>query len=114
MQRFAFTCNRRFHQPIETSHALDCAYSVATWIWSEFSQEFTPRRGAALDHSSVAQAWRGTWGGRASGVSRRRETQARDRAIVRAIERGESMRSVAAEHGIAVGTVHWIVRRGND
>ena len=68
VQRFAFTCNRRFHQPIETSHALDCAYSVATWIWSEFSQEFTPRRGAALDHSSsVAQAWRGTWGGRAIG-----------------------------------------------
>ena len=105
--------NKRFPDPMDVAEVRASAYSVSTWVWSAFNEIIPTKGKGRLDHSSIAQSWRGTWGGRASGVSRRRETQARDRAIVRAVERGEPMRSVASEHGIAVGTVHWIVRRSN-
>ena len=72
------------------------------------SNEIKPSKGKGpLDHSSIAQSWRGVWSGRA----RRRETQARDRAIIQAVERGASMRAVASEHGITARAVHRIVWR---
>ena len=109
---FTLESNTRFPQPLTEREAAAAAYSVATWVWSQFN-EIKPSKGKGpLDHSSIAQSWRGTWGGRASGASRRRATQARDRAIIQAVERGESMRAVAAEHGITEGSVRWIVARG--
>ena len=109
---FTLESNQRLPEPLSEREAKATAYSVSTWVWSQFT-EIKPTKGTGpLDHSSIAQSWRGTWGGRASGASRRRVTQARDRAIVQAVERGESMRSVAGQHGITVGAVHWIVARG--
>ena len=108
---FTLHSNTRFPHPLIAREAVATAYSVSTWVWSAFNEIIPSKGKGPLDHSSIAQSWRGTWGGRASGVSRRRGTHARDRAIIQAVERGESMRAVAGEHGIAVGTVHWIVRR---
>ena len=105
---FFFFSNNRFPDPMRLAEVRASAYSVATWVWSELS-EIVPARGhGPLDHSSIAQSWRGTW----SGESRRRETQARDREIVQAVKRGESMRAVAAEFDLTVSTIHWIVGRG--
>ena len=103
--------NARFPDPLEAREVASLAYSVASWIWSEFD-EIIPAKGNApiLDHSSIAQSWRGT----RSGESRRRKTRARDRAIVKAVESGRSMRSVAVEHGIDRKAVSWIVRRGGE
>ena len=99
--------NKRFPDPLHASEVRTSAYSVSTWVWSRLN-EITPKKSEQqLDHSSIAQSWRGTW----SGVSRRRETQARDREIVQAVKRGESMRAVAAEFDLTVSTIHWIVGR---
>ena len=108
---FALHSNTRFPHPLIEREATSTAYSVSTWIWSQFAEIIPAKGKAPLDHSSIAQSWRGTWGGRASGASRRRANHARDRAIVQAVERGESMRNVAGEHGITEGSVRWIVRR---
>ena len=105
---FALGSNRRFPHPLIEREAAATAYSVATWVWSQFG-EIKPAKGKGgpLDHSSIAQSWRGVWSGRA----RRRETQARDRDIVRAVHSGRSYRAVAREFGLTEGAVRWIVRR---
>ena len=104
---FTLHSNTRFPHPLIEREAAATAYSVSTWIWSQFA-EIKPSKGKGpLDHSSIAQSWRGVWSGRA----RRRETQARDRAIIQAVERGASMRAVASEHGITARAVHRIVWR---
>ena len=106
---FTLVANSRLPVPLSEREAMAIAYSVATWVWSTFN-EVIPTRGKAaiLDHSSMAQSWRGT----RSGESRRRSTHARDRAIVQAVERGRSLRNVADEHGLTAAAVLWIVRRG--
>ena len=105
---FTILNNYRFPDPLLPREAIATAYSVATWTWSRLD-EVLPAKGkaATLDHSSIAQSWRGTW----SGESRRRSTHARDRAIVQAVERGRSLRAVAVEHGITARAVHWICAR---
>ena len=110
---FTIHSNNRFPVPLEAREAIATSYSVATWIWSTFN-EVVPTRGKAaiLDHSSMAQSWRGTRGGLASGVSRRRSTHARDRAIVQAVEHGRSLRNVADEYGLTAEGVRWICARG--
>ena len=107
MRDFFLFNNKRFPDPLHIADVRASAYSVATWVWSEFNEIIPAKRRGPLDHSSIAQSWRGTW----SGVSRRRETQARDREIVQAVKRGESMRAVAAEFDLTVSTIHWIVGR---
>ena len=74
---FALQSNQRLPGPLKASEAKATGYSIATWIWSEFSREFVPRTSTPLDHSSIAQSWRGTY----SGASRRKGTPLeRDRA----------------------------------
>ena len=71
---FALESNYRLPIPLSEHEAAAIAYSVATWIWSEFN-EIVPSKGKGpLDHSSIAQSWRGTW----SGASRRHETPLED------------------------------------
>ena len=108
VRAFALDSNQRLPDPLGQREAVATAYSVATWIWSAFNEIIPTKGKGPLDHSSIAQSWRGVRSGR----SRRRETRARDRAIIQAVERGESMRNVAGQHGITVGAVHWIVARG--
>ena len=57
------------------------------------------------------QATRGRLGGVMSGQARRGRTRVRDAAICAAVSEGQSMRAVAREHGLAVGTIHHIVAR---
>ena len=67
---FFFFNNKRFPDPMHVSEVRASAYSVATWIWSEFNEVIPSKAKRPLDHSSIAQSWRGTW----SGASRRRGT----------------------------------------
>ena len=104
---FFFFNNKRFPDPMHVAEVRASAYSVSTWVWSEFN-EITPSKGKRpLDHSSIAQSWRGTW----SGASRRRATAQRDKAIIQAVQGGRSLRDVAREFGLTVSTIHWIVGR---
>ena len=107
VRAFALESNTRFPDPLIEREALAVSYSASTWIWSAFNEIIPTKGKGRLDHGSVAQSWRGTYSGRA----RRRETRARDRAIVGAVQRGESMRSVSTYYGITEGAVRWIVRR---
>ena len=67
---FALESNHRLPIPLSEHEAAAIAYSVATWIWSRLN-EIVPSKGKGpLDHSSIAQSWRGTW----SGASRRAGT----------------------------------------
>ena len=106
---FTIHSNHRMPVPLKPGVVASTAYSVSTWVWSTFN-EIVPAKGKAafLDHSSMAQSWRGTY----SGESRRRRTLERDRAIVEAVESGRSLRNVADEHGITEGGIRWIVTRG--
>ena len=63
--------NKRFPYPMHVTEVRASAYSVATWVWSAFN-EIIPSKSKErrLDHSSIAQSWRGTW----SGASRRKGT----------------------------------------
>ena len=105
---FTLESNHRLPVPLSEREAVAVAYSVATWIWSRFA-EIIPRKGKGpLDHSSIAQSWRGTW----SGESRRRKTAQRDKAIIRAVQGGRSLRDVAREFGLTARAIHWIHSRG--
>ena len=107
VREFFLVNNKRFPDPMHVTEVRASAYSVATWVWSEFD-EIKPKKGKGLlDHSSIAQSWRGTWGGQ----SKRRESRARDRAIVQAVGSGRPYREVAREFDLAVSTIHWIVAR---
>ena len=105
---FFFFNNKRFPDPMHVSEVRASAYSVSTWVWAEFNEVIPSKGKRPLDHSSIAQSWRGTW----SGESRRRKTAQRDKAIIRAVQGGRSLRDVAAEHGLTAAAVLWIVRRG--
>ena len=107
VKEFFLFNNKRFPDRLPFAEVRASAYSVSTWVWSEFAEIIPSKGKGPLDHSSIAQSWRGTW----SGESRRRETHERDREIVQAVEHGESMRAVAGEFDLAVSTIHWIVGR---
>ena len=100
--------NKRFPDPMHVAEVRASAYSVATWIWSRFA-EIKPSKGKGpLDHSHMAQSWRGTW----SGQARRRATAVRDAAIIQAVERGSSLRATASAYGLTHEGVRYIVCRG--
>ena len=73
---YAIVANYRMPVPLEAREAASLAYSIATWVWCEFDELVPTTRGKAyhLDHSSLAQSWRGTF----SGEARRRETPLED------------------------------------
>ena len=111
---FTLESNHRLPVPLGEREAASTAYSVATWIWSALNEIIPAKGKGPLDHSSIAQSWRGASGGRASGVSRRRETQARDRDIILAVEGGRSLRDVAREFGLSYYAAWNIVNRPGD
>ena len=105
---FTLECNNRLPMPLGEREVSSTAYSVSTWVWSAMNEVIPAKGNGPLDHTSIAQSWRGTW----SGESRRRKTHERDRAIMQAIESGRSLRDVGREHRLTAAAVLWIVRRG--
>ena len=74
VEYFTLESNLRLPVPLPEREASATAYSVATWIWSALDETIPAKGKGPLDHSSIAQAWRGT----RSGESRRRETPLED------------------------------------
>ena len=70
VRAFALQSNDRLPEPLTEREAASTAYSVATWVWSAFTEIIPTKGSGPLDHSSIAQSWRGTW----SGASRRKGT----------------------------------------
>ena len=96
----AHVINQSFELPLPDSEVAGIAASVERYRknWSYY----TPTQ-------------RTLWGrarGIKSGAARRKLTEARDKAIIQAVsEDGRTMRDVGAEYGLAVGAVHWILKR---
>ena len=92
--------------PLEQSHVRSIAKSVtryrARWIaaGAYYTQEQKTLWGRERQRRGVLNR------------RRRQGLDARDAAIIQAVERGESMRSVAAGFGLTEGAVRYIVRRG--
>ena len=99
VSRIASQLNESFPVPLAAREVSKIARSVSSWTWAG---------GRAMDHTPDAQRRRGLKSGRV----RRAATHKRDRAIVEAVEAGQSMRSVAEEYGLSPSTVMRIVRRG--
>ena len=104
---FALESNHRLPVPLGEREAAATAYSVSTWIWSAFNEVIPAKGKGPLDHSSIAQSWRGVWSGRA----RRKLTHERDQAIIQALQSGRSYRDVGMEHGLSRRTIYRIIRR---
>ena len=105
---FTLECNNRLPMPLGEREAAATAYSVSTWVWSAMNEVIPAKGNGPLNHTSLAQSWRGTW----SGESRRRKTHERDRTIIQAVKSGRSLRDVGREHRLTAAAVLWIVRRG--
>ena len=104
---FTLESNNRLPMPLGEREAVAVAYSISTWVWSKMHEVIPAKGKGPLDHTSIAQSWRGTW----SGESRRRKTHERDRTIMQAVKSGRVYREVAREFDLAVSTIHWIVAR---
>ena len=98
---YAQSRNVEFRRPLLVEEVDKLALSVSTWVWSG---------GGPAHH--------GTWtpeqrrrGGITWGRMRRHDNRERDRAIVRAVRAGMSMRSVARQLGLSDYAVRHIVRR---
>ena len=85
------------------------------WKLNEITSSSSATKNAAGAYYTDQQ--KTLWGrerGVRSGAARRKRTADRDAAIVEAVERGESMRSVEREYGLTHGTVRWIMLRGGE
>ena len=87
VERIASQSNERFPVPLAAGEVNRPAWSVASWTWAG---------GGPMDHTPATQRRRGLKSGRV----RRAATRERDRAIVEAVEAGQSMRSVAKAYGL--------------
>ena len=104
----AMAVNDGLKFPLGTSEVAGIARSVESYRRKWIQQgQFWGSGKSSYDHSSEAQAKRG----KRSGQVRRKRTKERDRAIIRAVTAGQSMRSVAREYGLHHRTVEKIVRR---
>ena len=92
--------------PLELSHVRSVAKSVTRYRarWIAAGAYYTPEQTTLW---AQARQRRGVLNRR-----RRHGLDERDAAIIQAVERGESMRSVEARYGLAHGAVRYIVRRG--
>ena len=92
--------------PLELSHVRSVAKSVTRYRarWIAEGAYYTPEQTTLW---AQARQRRGVLNRR-----RRHGLDERDAAIIQAVERGESMRSVEARYGLAHGAVRYIVRRG--
>lgn len=97
--RIASQFNESLPVPLPAKEVSKLARSVASWAWA---------CGGPMDHTPEAQRRRGLKSGRVRRAARRK----RDRAIVEAVEAGQSMCSVADDYGLSPSTVMRIVRRG--
>ena len=104
----ALEVNDGFKFPLGVSEVAGIARSVERYRrkWIKRGRFWGPGK-SSYDHSSEAQAKRG----KKSGLARRQRTQDRDQAIVQAVTGGQSMRSVAQDHGVEYSTIVRIVAR---
>lgn len=95
--------NQRFDHPLDEAEVAGIARSVERYRtrWIAEGRFYTPEE---------RTAW-GQAGGIKGGVARRKAEKERDDAIVAAVLGGQSMRSVAKAHGLALSTVQHIMRR---
>ena len=96
--------NQSFDPPLPHAQVASTARSVHRYRakWIAKGEYFT-------------QAQRTLWGSRRgikSGAARRKLTHDRDKAIIQAVSEGRTLRDVGREYGLAVGAIHWILRRG--
>ena len=79
---------------------------IARWLYRKQSKRLAS--GEQQGVFSMMQAARGV----ASGVSRRMQTEARDRAIIQGVNEGRSLRVVGREFGLSLKAVWHVVSRG--
>lgn len=90
--------NGDFRDPMDPRECYHIAKSVAKWTWAQ-------DRGAWLKFKE-RQAWKGVKGGKRSGEVRREASEGQ-RASARLMRaQGKSIRAIASDLGVSVGTVH--------
>ena len=100
---YAQTRNVELRQPLPVEEVDKLALSVSTWVWS----------GGGPTHHGMWTPEQRRRGGITWGRMRRHENLERDRAIVRAVRGGMSMRQVARQLGLSVSTVHHVLSRSS-
>ena len=98
---YAQARNVNFRRPLPVEEVDKLALSVSTWVWSG---------GGPKSHRTWTSEQRRR-GGITWGRMRRHDNLARDRAIVRAVRGGMSMRQVARQLGLSARAIHHIVHR---
>ena len=98
---YAQTRNVEFQRPLPVREVDKLALSVSTWVWS----------GGGPTHHRTWTPEQKRRGGITWGRMRRHDNLERDRAIVRAVQGGMSMRQVARQLGLYEGTIRNVMRR---
>lgn len=93
--------NLEFRRPLPVQEVDKLALSVSTWVWS----------GGGPTHHRTWTPEQRRRGGITWGRMRRHDNLERDRAIVRAVQGGMSMRKVGADWGLSAMQVSRILRR---
>lgn len=93
--------NADFVHPLDYKEAHHIAKSVTKWVWKtdpKAEAEFLRR-----------QSWKGTKGGVASGISRLKASEDKRASAGLMALAGASMRTIATELDVSVGTAHaWV------
>ena len=98
---YAQSRNLEFRRPLPVDEVNKLALSVSTWVWS----------GGGPTHHRTWTPEQRRRGGITWGRMRRHDNLERDRAIVRAVKVGRSMRQVARDFGLSDYAVRHIVKR---
>ena len=93
--------NVEFRRPLPVGEVDKLALSVSTWVWS----------GGGPAHHGMWTPEQRRRGGITWGRMRRHDNRERDRAIVRAVRGGMSMRAIARQLGLSARAIHHIVHR---
>ena len=101
VRAYAQTRNVEFRRPLPVEEVDKLALSVSTWVWS----------GGGPTHHRTWTPEQRRRGGITWGRMRRHDNLARDRAIVRAVRGGMSMRQVARQLGLDESTIRHVMRR---
>ena len=93
--------NLEFRRPLPVEEVDRLALSVSTWVWS----------GGGPTHHRRWTPEQRRRGGENKARRVRYDNLERDRAIVRAVRGGMSMRAIARQLGLSVSTVHHVLNR---
>ena len=100
---YAQARNVEFRRPLPVQEVDRLALSVSTWVWS----------GGGPTHHGTWTPEQRRRGGENKARRVRYDNRERDRAIVRAVRGGMSMRSIARQLGLSARAIHRIVHRQN-